>query len=118
MDPTTIVLAIIVAFQTLYQVRLKFVTDQKTAENERLANLANAQAVEAKSSLDVAVRVDERIREILDRQSAEIASLKQRVEALEVIESDFQLARGYMAYHGLRWPPPEGWPPDSDWPTT
>ena len=118
MEPTTIVLAVIVALQTVYQVRTKFITDKKAAENQRLANEAEAKASEAKVTLEQASQIDQRIKDILDRQALEIASLRIRVDALEAIESEFQVARGYMAYHGLRWPPPEGWPPSTEWPTT
>jgi hypothetical protein len=114
MDPTTIILGVVVALQTAYQVRLKYLTDRKTAENESLARGAEVKAVEAKANLDLATQIDSRVKDILDRQALEIAALRTRVDALEAIEDEFRLAKSYMAHAGIKWPPPDDWP----WPTT
>ena len=109
MDPT-IVIAVIAGIQALFLGYMQFKVNKKAAENERLAKEAEIRAAEAQGSVALATILDERVKEILDRQAAEIADLRVRVEALEAIEAEFNYAKAYMASHGLRWPPAEPWP--------
>lgn len=114
MDPFTAAVGIVVALQTAYLARLKYLTSKKAAENRSLAKSAELQAATAVADLNMAEEIDKRIKDILDRQAAEIEGLRKRVDALEMIEGEFHMAKFYMASKGLRWPPEETYP----WPTT
>jgi len=99
MDPTTIVLAVIVAAQAAFTAW----THYKGARSSANATVSTASIAQ---ETDMAELIDRRIQEELKRQDMEIKSLKSRVAHLERIEAEYRVAQLYMATHGIEWPPP------------
>jgi hypothetical protein len=90
MEPTTIILGVLVAIQTAYTSWIKFRGTRATAT--------------ASAGVDMAELIDSRIRFELDRQDEEIRELKKRVLHLEKVESEHIVAQIYMRANGLPWP--------------
>ena len=94
MEPTTVVLAVIVALQVMYSAYQKF-------KGEALG----ADVARAGVDVDMAKLVDKRIRDELSRQDTEIKELKGRVLHLERIEAEYRAAQLVLAQAGIEWPP-------------
>lgn len=96
MDPTIIV-AILVTGQILYQAWMKYRADRATVAVE-------AKRVTIEGDISLAGIVDGRLRDLLERQDERIAHLETEMADLE---HRFNRAVTYMRANGLPWPPEE-----------